>query len=139
MPAADLTHRYEELCRHYGMTPDPQQSPASRMRTAPSKAPHGHLKRAIADALLMRGSADFDDLATYRGFIDEIVSRRNARNAKRIDIERAELQALPDRRTSDYEEVSVRVTSSGGFTLAQGILHRALAPDRTPAAGAPLR
>jgi hypothetical protein len=59
---------------------------------------HGHLKRAIADALLMTSSADFDALAAYRGFIDEIVSRQNARNAKRIDIERAELQALPDRR-----------------------------------------
>ncbi|MGX1360884.1 hypothetical protein AB7M46_005941 [Bradyrhizobium elkanii] len=66
---------------------------------------------------LLRGTADFDDLAAYRGFIDEIVSRRNARNAKRIDHERATLQALPDRRTSDYEEVIVRVTSSGGFTL----------------------
>src|SRR3981189_2007977 len=71
---------------------------------------HGHLKRAIADALLMRSSADFAALAAYRSFIDEIVSRQNARNAKRIDIERAELQALPDRRSSDYEEVSVRVT-----------------------------
>ncbi|MHC2667860.1 hypothetical protein ACVI1J_000023 [Bradyrhizobium diazoefficiens] len=36
----------------------------------------------------------------YRGFIDEIVSRRNARNAKRIDHARATLQALPDRRRS---------------------------------------
>lgn len=79
--------------------------------------PHGHLKRAIADALLLRGTADFDDLAAYRAFIDEIVSRRNARHAKRIDSERATLQALPERRTSDYEEVIVRVTSSGGFTL----------------------
>jgi hypothetical protein len=78
---------------------------------------HGHLKRAIADALLLRGTADFDDLATYRGFIDEIVSRHNARHAKRIDTERAVLQSLPHRRTSDYEEVIVRVTSSGGFTL----------------------
>jgi hypothetical protein len=34
----------------------------------------------------MRSSADFDALATYRCFIDEIVSRQNARNAKRIDI-----------------------------------------------------
>jgi hypothetical protein len=73
---------------------------------------HGHLKRAIADALLMRSSADFDALAAYRCFIDEIVSRQNTHNAKRIDIERSELQALPDRRSSDYEEVSVRVTSS---------------------------
>ncbi len=67
--------------------------------------------------MLLRGTVDFDDLATYRGFIDEIVSRRNARNAKRIDSERVVLQELPDRRTSDYEEVIVRVTSSGGFTL----------------------
>lgn len=32
-------------------------------------------------------------------------------------MERAELQELPDRRTADYEQVTVRVTSSGGFTL----------------------
>ncbi|MBB6414434.1 hypothetical protein HNQ71_007144 [Mesorhizobium sangaii] len=65
----------------------------------------------------MRGSSDFDDLAAYRRFVDDIVSRVNARNSKRIDIERAELQELPARRTSDYEEVTVRITSSGGFTL----------------------
>jgi hypothetical protein len=80
------------------------------------EGPHGHLKLAIEDALLMRGSRDFDDLAAYRRFIDELVGRRNARNAKSIDIERAALQGLPDRRTCDYEEVTVRVTSSGGFT-----------------------
>jgi hypothetical protein len=56
-------------------------------------------------------------MAAYRCFVDEIVSRRNARNAKRIDSERATLQDLPDRRTCDYEEIAVRVTSSGGFTL----------------------
>ncbi|MCP4475349.1 MAG: IS21 family transposase, partial [Gammaproteobacteria bacterium] len=53
----------------------------------------------------------------YRRFIDEIVGRCNARNAKRIDMERAELQTLPRQRSTDYEEVSVRVASSGGFTL----------------------
>jgi hypothetical protein len=45
------------------------------------------------------------------------VQRFNARNAGRIDIERAELGRLPGRRSADYEEVSVRVTSSGGFLL----------------------
>src|SRR3546814_10401327 len=53
---------------------------------------HGHLKAAVRDALLMRGSADFDDLAEYRCFVDEIVARKNARCAKRIDAERAALQ-----------------------------------------------
>jgi hypothetical protein len=111
-----LTRRYDEFCRHYGMTPSRNNTGIAHENGA-IEGPHGHLKRAIQDALLMRGSADFADLAAYRGFIDEIVSRRNVRNAKRIDLERAELQPLPGQRTSDYEEVGVRVTSSGGFTL----------------------
>ena len=49
------------------------------------ESPHGHLKQAIEDALLLRGSRDFDTLDAYRRFIDEIVGRRNARNAKRLD------------------------------------------------------
>jgi hypothetical protein len=81
------------------------------------EGPHGHLKRATLDALMMRGSRDFEDLAAYRRFIDEITGRINARNAKRIDSERAHLKPLPARRTSDFEEVTVRVTSSGGFLL----------------------
>ena len=36
----------------------------------------------------MRGVSDFDDLAGYRRFIDEIVSRKNAHHAKRIEAER---------------------------------------------------
>jgi len=112
----DLTRRYDEFCHHYGMTPSRNNTGIAHENGA-IEGPHGHLKRAIQDALLMRGSADFADLAAYRGFIDEIVSRRNVRNAKRIDLERAELQPLPGQRTSDYEEVGVRVTSSGGFTL----------------------
>lgn len=112
----DLTQRYEALCAHYGMRPSRNNRGVAH-ENGSIEGPHGHLKRAIADALLLRGTVDFDDLATYRGFIDEIVSRRNARNAKRIDSERVVLRELPDRRTSDYEEVIVRVTSSGGFTL----------------------
>jgi len=112
----DLTRRYEELCAHYGLTPTRSNRGIAHENGA-FEGPHGHLKRSIGDALLLRGTANFDDLVAYRGFIDEIVSRPNARNTKRIDGERVALQALPDRRTSDYEEVIVRVTSSGDFTL----------------------
>lgn len=114
--AADLTQRYQDLCAYYTMTPS-RNNRGIAHENGSIEGPHGHLKRAIRDALLLRGSADFDDLAVYRGFIDEIVSRRNARNAKRIDIERAELTKLPERRTRDYEDVGVRITSSGGFIL----------------------
>jgi hypothetical protein len=48
---------------------------------------------------LLRGSREFEDLTAYRRFLDEVVGRRNARNRKRIEIERAALKPLPDRRT----------------------------------------
>ena len=54
---------------------------------------HGHLKKALEDALLLRGSRDFDDLDAYRRFVDEIVGRRNANNRKRIELERSDARS----------------------------------------------
>jgi hypothetical protein len=112
----DLTRRYEELVRHYGMQPT-RNNPGVAHENGAIESPHGHLKNAIKDALFLRGSRDFEDLAAYRRFIDEIVGRNNAKNRKRLELERPALKQLPERRTSDYEETRVVVTSSGGFLL----------------------
>ena len=112
----DLTARYEALCTHYGMEPT-RNNRGEAHENGAIEGPHGHLKNAIADALLLRGTRQFETLGAYRGFIDEIISRKNARNARRIEAERAHLRTLPPARTSDYEDVPVYVTSSGGFTL----------------------
>jgi transposase InsO family protein len=112
----DLTRRYDALCAHYGMEPTRNNRGVAH-ENGSIESPHGHLKRAVKDALLIRGVTDFDDLVTYRRFIDEIVSRKNARHAKRIEAERPALQLLPGRRSGDPEETIVTVTSSGGFTL----------------------
>jgi len=114
--ADDLTRRYEELCIHYGMTPT-RNNPGVSHENGSIESAHGHLKKVLTDELLLRGSRDFADLAAYRRFVDEVVGRRNARNRKRIEIERAALKPLPARRTTDYEEARVLVTSSGGFIL----------------------
>jgi hypothetical protein len=112
----DLTSRYDALCAHYGMQPT-RNNPGIAHENGAIESSHGHLKSAIRDALLLRGSSDFADLDAYRRFIDELVSRQNARNSKRIDAERAALQPLPPTRTCDYEDTRVYVTSSCGFTL----------------------
>src|ERR1700744_1199593 len=98
-----LTRRYDALCAHYGMEPTRNNRGVAHENGA-IESPHGHLKHAIRDALLMRGSMDFEDLVTYRSFLDEILGRKNARNRQRIDAERAVLQPLPDNRTADYEQ-----------------------------------
>lgn len=113
---ADLTKRYEALCAHYRMVPTRNNRGVAHENGSIESA-HGHLKAAIRDALLMRGTPDFPDMPGYRAFVDEIVGRRNAARAKRIAAERAYLQPLPANRTTDFEEVIVTVSSTGGFTL----------------------
>lgn len=112
----DLTRRYEALCEHYGMAPS-RNNRGLAHENGRIEGPHGHLKDAVRDALLLRMSRQFEDLPTYRAFIDERVSRHNVRHRDRIDAERALLQPLPRQRTQDFEEERVRITSSGGFVL----------------------
>jgi hypothetical protein len=112
----DLTQRYDALIAHYGMEPT-RNNPGVAHENGSIESAHGHLKKAIADALLLRGSRDFADLAACRCFVDEIVGRRNARKRKQIEAERAVLKKLPERRATDFEEATVQVTSSGGFIL----------------------
>ena len=111
-----MTRRYDALCAHYGMQPTRNNRGVAHENGVIESA-HGHFRKAVADALLIRGVVDFDDLASYRRFIDEIVSRKNAHHAKRIEAERPALQLLPGQRTCDHEETLVTVTSSDGFTL----------------------
>ena len=114
--ADDLTQRYEGLMAHYGMTPS-RNNPGVAHENGSIESPHGHLKNALRDELLLRGSRDFDDLDSYRTFVDLIIGRQNAHNRKRIELEMPSLDKLPKRRTADYEDKAVTVTRSGGFML----------------------
>lgn len=56
---------------------------------------------------MLRGSSGFDSLDAYRDWIADLVGRRNARRDKLVGLERARLQPLPPRRTTDHDEASV--------------------------------
>ena len=101
---------------HYGMKPS-RNNPGVAHENGSIESPHGHLKNALKDELLLRGSRDFDDLDAYRRFVDLIIGRQNAHNRKRIELEMPSLDKLPKRRTADFEEKTVTVTRSGGFML----------------------
>ncbi|MGY4568105.1 IS21 family transposase [Bradyrhizobium pachyrhizi] len=112
----DQTQRYAALMGHYGMTSTRNNAGIAHENGSIESA-HGHLKRALEDALLLRGTRDFASLDAYRAFVDEIVGRRNANLVKRIALEKEALAPLPKGRTTDFEEKVIPVTSSGGFIL----------------------
>ena len=78
---------------------------------------HGHLKSRAEQALLWRGSRDFEILDDLRKFVVRIVARHNVRRHEKVELERAELLPLPDRCSCDYDTGRVRVSSSSGFVF----------------------
>lgn len=114
--AEDQTGRYGALCAHYGMQPT-RNNRGLAHENGSIEGAHGHLKAALDQALLLRGTRDFEDLAAYRRFVDEVVGRANARRRRAVEAERAALRPLPPGRTTDHDEALVTVTRSGGFLL----------------------
>jgi len=116
-----LTARYGELCAHYGLRAS-RNNPGVSHENGAIESRQGSLKRALDQALLLRGTREFASIELYGQFIAETVRRLNARCARAWEVERASLRALPVRRTADFEEVDARVSKFGLIT-AKGVLY----------------
>ena len=69
-------------------------------------------------ALMLRGSRDFDDRAAYERFLREVFAQRNSGRALRFAEERPLLNDLPSRRVDAWHRRRVRVTQ--GSTIRVG-------------------
>lgn len=114
--AQELTKRYEDLCRHYGMRAS-RCNPGQSNENGSIESRHGSLKTALDQALRLRGSRAFDDRVGYDAFVEQIVERFNARITQRLVVERATLKSLPVRRTAEFEELPARVSKYAIFTV----------------------
>lgn len=114
--AKDVTNRYDAFCAHYGMLAS-RNNPGEAHENGAVEAQNRHLKTALDQALILRGSRDFANLADWRRFVDELVARRNRRREDAVRTEIAALARLPARRTTDFTEMVARVTRTGGFLV----------------------
>jgi hypothetical protein len=126
--AEDQTQRYEALCAHYGMMPTRNNAGVAHENGA-IEASHGHLKTALDQALLMRGSRDFADLAAYRRFVAEVVGRANAGRRKALEIAPAAAVIAATshdrpRRGTGHRDPQRRIPAP------QGVLHGAIPAHR---------
>jgi hypothetical protein len=111
-----LTERYTKLCKHYGVKATRNNKGVAHENGA-IEGPNGHLKRKIEQQLLLRESRDFLNLKQYRAFVDVIVAKINRQCHTRYLEECAYLSALPVRRTHDFCEQYVKVTSSSTLSI----------------------
>lgn len=119
----DITKRYNAFVGHYGMDAS-RNNRGEAHENGAVESQNRHLKKAIEQALILRGSRDFVSIEDYRRFIDILVARRNRQRAGAIQAEQAYLKPLPPRRTTDFTETVVPVTRTGGF-LVKSIFYSA--------------
>ena len=114
----DVTKRYNEVFSHYNMLATRNNKGKSH-ENGGIESPHGHLKNRIVQALLLRGSSDFESINAYQQFLDQIVNRINRNNQDKIAEECKHLQPLPLRKTVDYTEEVVGVSTSSTVNVKE--------------------
>jgi hypothetical protein len=98
----ELTPRFRAVLEHYGIRSS-RITPGRAHENGIAEQAHRRLKALLAQALLVRGHADFADVAAYDAFLQEVVGYwRNRPAAVRLGEEQLALGALPSSAMPSY-------------------------------------
>ncbi len=106
----EFTSRYESLLRHYRLEGQKIQAGKAN-ENGDVEHRHHRLKRAVDQALLLRGSRDLASNATYKEFLRLLLAQLNAGRRERLAVEMQYLRALPERRLESAKRARVKVDS----------------------------
>jgi hypothetical protein len=105
---ASFTDRYQALLRHYGLQGQAIQA-ACAHENGDVEQSHRQFKRTLDQALLLRGSRDFEGRAAYEAFLRRHFAQLNANRQGRLAEELPLLRPLPARRLESCKRLQVRV------------------------------
>lgn len=111
----EFTARYKAILAHYGLE-GTHTNPDSGHENGDVEQRHRRLRGAVDQALMLRGSRDFESRREYEGFVTEIVTKLNRTRRSRLDEEVALLRPLPRLRLPVYVELR-RLPVSNASTI----------------------
>ncbi len=100
---------YVALVGHFGMKPRTTEVGAKE-QNGDVEAGNGALKRALEQALLVRGSRDFASVDAWQAFVDEVNRKRNKARGPRVAEDMAAMRELNVARLPEYVEERVQVS-----------------------------
>jgi hypothetical protein len=113
----EFTQRYSALLRHYGLKGRRIQ-PRSPNEIGDVEQRHNRFKRAVDQALMLRGSRDFESRRAYGEFLTQMFRQLNAGRRERFQQELKVLRRLPLKRFPAWKREDVTVSS--GSTIRAG-------------------
>ena len=103
-----MNPRYEAVLAHYGVEAT-RTNPRSSHENGVVEQGHRRLKNALGQALILRGSRDFESEEEYREFVRGVVDRRNRLVGSKLKQERRHLRPLPPAPVPEYANYRCRV------------------------------
>lgn len=127
----EFTQRYRALLNHYGLHGDKTQA-GSPHEIGDVEQRHYRFKRALEQALMLRGSRDFSSRQEYAGFLRKLFSQLNAGRRDRLAEELKVLRRLPDRRLESCKRLWVKVGSGSTIRVHNNVysVHSRLIGER---------
>lgn len=104
-----FNEEYIALMRHYGMTPRTTKVGAKE-QNGDVEASNGAIKRRLEQALLVRGSRDFETVADWQEFVDQVLRKANAGRGTRVAEDLAAMRELNVAKLPEFTEEEVPVS-----------------------------
>lgn len=100
---------YVTVMRHFGMTPR-TIAIGKKEQNGDVEASNGALKRRLEQALLLRGSRDFESIEAWQAFVDEVVRKANKARGSRVREEVDAMRVLDVSKLPEYTEEDAPVS-----------------------------
>lgn len=116
----EYTDNYQAIAHHYKFEPVSIQ-PGKPHENGDVEQSHYRLITAIEQALILRGSKDFDSLDSYNVFVQKIVKQRNQQRMPKFIEELDAMKKLPGKRYDDYNKHDCKVGKFSTVTVLKKI------------------
>lgn len=118
--AKDFTTRYKDLMNHYGLKGRKIQTGCAN-ENGDVEQRHHRFKVAVDQALLLRGSRDFESVEAYYGFLRHLFDRLNGGRRERFEEELKVLRRLPTDRLDNFKRLEIRVRSGSTIRIYNNV------------------
>jgi transposase len=112
----EFTVRYNALLHHYGVT-GIANNPNSGNENGDVEQSHDGFKNAMDQALMMRGSRDFESRHEYELFTTNLMKKRNCGRQQKFGEEVSLLKRLPAGKLGDKKIITLKVGKSSTINV----------------------
>jgi transposase len=115
-----FNERYLSALSHYGVEAD-ANTPGRGHENGDVEQAHHRFKRAVEQALLLRGSREFASQAEYETFLREILAGRNRGRSEKLREELERMEELPLSRLDDFRKLRVQVNAFSTIRVVKNV------------------